>query len=370
MTRLITAMFDSRTAADAAAEQLARELMLDRAAIRVHGDDRGDTSSANRSDNDSEPGFWASLRDLFVPDEERTTYAEGMRRGAFLLSADIGEDQIDHAMDMLEAHGAVDLDNREAEWRASGWTGQSMSGESTPRETTTLPTSPEIGVAGTTREPIIARPGGAGGDFSNHPAPGSMTDEQGRIAGAGPVQTDKPATRPSATGRDTEEVIPVVEERMQIGKRDVERGRVRVRSYVVETPVSEQVTLRSENVKVERRTVDRAATPGDDLFRERTIEAVERGEEAVVAKETRVTGEVVLRKDTTERTETVQDTVRRTEIDVQDESGRTTPSSLGMGTATSPPDGTPGNPPGTMASRAADRTLGTDFSDKNKTRKP
>ncbi len=364
MTRMITAMFDSRAEADAAADHLVRDLLLNRAAVRVHGDgSRVDAPSA-ASVGEEDRGFWAALRDLFVPDEDRTTYAEGLRRGSFLVSAEVEEDQIDDAMDVLESHGAVDLENREAQWRASGWSGEYASDAAT-----TLPTSPEIGVAGTTNEPVIARPGGAGGDFSNHPAPGSMTNEQGRMAGAGNTAPMTPASgaaprRASATARD--EVIPLAEERVQIGKRDVERGRVRVRSYVVETPVNEQVTLHSENVEVERRAVDRAARPGDDLFRERTIEAVEHGEEAVVAKETRVTGEVVMRKDATERTETVQDTVRRTEVDVQDETGGKTPGA----TSASPPDGAPGNPPGTMASRAVDRTLGTDLSDKNKTRKP
>ena len=45
----------------------------------------------------------------------------------------------------------------------------------------------------------------------------------------------------------------------------------------------------------------------------------ERGEEAVVSKETRVTEELVIRKDVEERTETVSDTVRRTEVEVEDE---------------------------------------------------
>jgi hypothetical protein len=42
---------------------------------------------------------------------------------------------------------------------------------------------------------------------------------------------------------------------------------VRVRSYVVETPVEEQVTLQQERVHVERRPVDRPVGPGDDVFR-------------------------------------------------------------------------------------------------------
>ena len=96
---------------------------------------------------------------------------------------------------------------------------------------------------------------------------------------------------------------------------------MRVRSYVVETPVQEQVSLRQERVSIERRPVDRAAGAGDNLFRERTIEAEERAEEAVVAKEARVKEEVVIKKDATQRTETVSDKVRHTEVEVEDERG-------------------------------------------------
>jgi stress response protein YsnF len=95
---------------------------------------------------------------------------------------------------------------------------------------------------------------------------------------------------------------------------------VRVRSYVVETPVTESVNLREENVHVERRPVDRTATPGDEvLFKDRTIEMEERAEEAVVEKEARVREELVINKQVGERTETVSDTVRRTEVDIEDD---------------------------------------------------
>jgi stress response protein YsnF len=62
-------------------------------------------------------------------------------------------------------------------------------------------------------------------------------------------------------------------------------------------------------------------TGDENLFQERTIEAEERAEEAVVSKQTRVKEELVIRKDVEERTETVSDTVRRTEVDVEDERG-------------------------------------------------
>jgi stress response protein YsnF len=116
-----------------------------------------------------------------------------------------------------------------------------------------------------------------------------------------------------------EEAIPVVEEEVRVGKREVGGGRVRVRSYVTERPVEEQVQLREERVQVERRPVDRELSPGEASFQEKEIEAVERGEEAVVDKKARVTEEVGVRKDVDTRTETVRDTARKTEVEVEDE---------------------------------------------------
>jgi len=128
----------------------------------------------------------------------------------------------------------------------------------------------------------------------------------------------------AATGGGEEERIPIVEERLRVGMREAAHGRVRIRSYVVETPVEERVALREERVDIERRPADRPlATGDDDAFRERTVEATETAEEAVVSKEARVTEEVVVRKRAEERTETVSDTVRRTEVEVEDERGRT-----------------------------------------------
>src|SRR3954453_1791593 len=120
--------------------------------------------------------------------------------------------------------------------------------------------------------------------------------------------------------REGEEAIPVVEEQVRVGKREVGRGSVRVRSYVVERPVEEQVNLREERVSIERRPVDRELPPGTTPFQERTIEATERGEEAVVSKQARVVEEVGIRKDVDTRTETVRDSVRKTEVEVEDDS--------------------------------------------------
>ena len=128
--------------------------------------------------------------------------------------------------------------------------------------------------------------------------------------------TDDYATGGGAEG---EQVIPVVEEELIVGKREVDRGGARVRSYVTETPVHEQLRLREERVNVERRSVDRPVSDADDAFRERTIDVTATGEEAVVRKDARVVEEVVVSKTADTRVEDIDDTVRKTEVEVDDD---------------------------------------------------
>lgn len=126
------------------------------------------------------------------------------------------------------------------------------------------------------------------------------------------------------------ETIPVIKEELQVGKREVQTGGIRLKSRVVETPVQEEINLREEKVHVERTPVDRPASTSD--IREGTIELTETAEVPVVAKETRVVEEVSLNKEVTEKEETVTDTVRNTEVDVEDLTRKTnTESNTGFG---------------------------------------
>jgi uncharacterized protein (TIGR02271 family) len=227
---------------------------------------------------------------MFLPAEDRYAYAEGLRRGGFVLSVRSDDTNYTRVVDILDRDGAVDLDKQEASWRGEGWTGY----------------------AGET-------------DYPGEDEPAAASAATGRAS-----QTDLSALSSSETAASprmatatagTEEVIPVYEEQLRVGKRDVSHGRVRVRSYVVETPVNEQVRLRSESVQVERKPVDRPVTAVDELFQDRVIEAEERAEEAVVAKETRVKEELTLRKTTDDRTQDIRDTVRHTEVEIQDDRG-------------------------------------------------
>ncbi|WP_254368281.1 YsnF/AvaK domain-containing protein [Paracoccus sp. Z118] len=263
-------MFDSRMAADRAVSALKAAGIAD--VVLTGGENEGYGTRQYSVEDRSDRGFFESIGDLFFPEEDRHAYAEGLNRGGYLVTVrNIPDHQYETALDILDDEGAVDLDAREAEWRSEGWTGYGATG--------------------------AAATGAAASSYAG----------------------DRTAALDADL--DTEGKIDIVEEQVSIGKRQTEGGRVRVRSYVVETPVEQDVELRSERVHVERRPVDRPAGSGD--FQERSLEAREYVEAPVVQKEARVVEEIGLNKDVESHTETVRDTVRKTEVEIEDERGRT-----------------------------------------------
>ena len=226
-----------------------------------------------RSDLDS----WAAIKRHDVPDDDAHFYAEGLGRGHSILVIRGAAGEHDQVMQVLSRFDPIDIDDHAAQWRNSGWSG--------------------------------VHPGKAAWDARAQTSPASRT--------AAP------------TSGTREEIIPVFEEQLKVGKRVVEQGRVRVRVYTVEHPVQEGVNLREERVAVERRPVDRPAsdTPGE-AFQDRTIDVTTHREEPVIGKEARLKEEVVVRREGDERTETVRDSVRRTEVEVEDDRTKaTTPAS-------------------------------------------
>ena len=134
----------------------------------------------------------------------------------------------------------------------------------------------------------------------------------------------------SNTGNITgQTAIPIVEEELVVGKREVDRGGVRVYSHVVETPVSTDVTLRDEAINIERRAVNRPATAADFTTGTGSFELRASGEEAVVGKTSRVVEEVLIGKEATQRTEEINDSVRRTEVELEEIPGERTTTTAG-----------------------------------------
>lgn len=299
MSRTVTAFFDTREEAQAAQARL-QSSRIDAERIRIIDKTSniasGDSSSATSTDGENR-GFFSSLTNMFLPDEDAYSYSEGINRGGYLLCATVDENEADEAIRVLEESNSVDFESREQEWRGTGWGGY------------------------------------------DREAHGS----QYRLSGHGYSATDTPTTAGSIqqnqaldTSTDravAEEHIPLVEEELRVGKREVSRGGARVRSYVREVPVHESVTLRDEHVSVERRPVDQRIDPNSleagDLLRDREIEMTETHEEAVVAKEARVREELVVRKSAETHEEQIDDTVRRTEVEV-DENRAGTGSAFGF----------------------------------------
>ena len=215
-------------------------------------------------------GLAGALVNWGVPEEEAEFYTEGVRRGGTLVAVKSDENMVNEALRIMNHYGPVDVRERSSMWRSEGWTGMNTDTytDTTTRATTTTP----------------------------------MTT----------------GTRTDTRHVENEAAIPIVEEELRVGKREVEKGGVRVHSYLEEKPVQESVELREENVYVERRPVDRTVDPSTvDAFQERTYEVRERAEEVVAEKQARVVEEVVVGKKVDTHTETVSDTIRRTRVDVE-----------------------------------------------------
>ena len=220
-------------------------------------DVEGRAQIIDKSSLDNEEGS-SGFQRVPLSSEDRQAYGEGLNRGGFMLCAEVdGDEDADEIVSILEQTSSVDLDERQSAWRNEGW---------------------------------------AGGETSSGTSANVVEEQR----------------------------IPVVEEQLRVGKREEQRGGARVRSYVEERPVHETVSLREEHVNVERRAVDEPVATQDlnsDLLRDRTVEMRATSEEAVVAKEARVTEEVVIQKTASEHSEEIDDTVRSTRVEVDENGG-------------------------------------------------
>ncbi len=222
-------------------------------------------------------GLVGALTHIGVPKEHAEYYSEGVRRGGTLVTVSTDDAMAQRAVDILNGHGAVDIDERGAAYRTGGYTGYTE-------------TAAPYGADEITRERETYR------------TPPSAA----------------PAMNTGTTDVTGGTVIPVVEESLAVGKREVQRGGARIHTTITERPIEETVSLHEEHVTVDRRPVDRAATEGDMAFKEQNFAVTETSEVPVVAKEARVVEEVVVGKTATDRTETVRDTVRRTDVEVEE----------------------------------------------------
>lgn len=216
-------------------------------------------------------GFTGEARER----EIGAAYADAMNDGDTLLIVDVDEAMVDRTAALLNQYGAID-----------------------------------VGARSRTRQPIPAAPASRTVPITSQATMPGVITEQPTM----PVAVTKQTTVPVVVAEQT--TVPVIQEELEVGKRVVERGGVRVHSHIEEMPVEEVVRLREEHIEVERRVVDRPATPSE-TFKEVTIEMTETAEQPVVAKQARVVEEVVVGKTAEVREETIEDTVKRQDVEVE-----------------------------------------------------
>ncbi len=264
----VVAVFKNRTDAQAAVDDL-KTRGFDSEDIFLSSEGQNVYDTTQSSDEDTrhhEGGIKGWFKSVFgqEDDADRPYYEEAVSSGNVFVSVEAADDKIDAAADVLNRHNPIDV-------RSEG---------GRVEDTTASDTRTSTGATSSRKSPA--------------PAATSTTDA------------------------DQTKAIPVVKEELQIGKRTVLRGGVRVYSRVIEEPVEENINLRQEHVRVERNAANRPTTDADlQRGKEQVIEVKEYAEEPVVSKQSRVVEEVRVRKDAEERTEKVRDTVRHTEVRVE-----------------------------------------------------
>jgi uncharacterized protein (TIGR02271 family) len=204
---------------------------------------------------------WQKILGRNVSDQESSAYGRTVSSGGAVLTLRTPETDVDRALRILNAHGPMNLRDRFTSTQESAGSTQ----------------------ASTTR------------------ASSAMSDETGRKNAGG------------------EEVLRLAEEHIDVGKQQIASGKSRIRRFVTEKPVEQQVTLHEEHCEVIRREVtDPKLVDGKDIdWKDQTIEVSEMSERPVVTKTARIAEEVVIRRRGSDHVETIRDTVRRQQAEVE-----------------------------------------------------
>jgi uncharacterized protein (TIGR02271 family) len=286
MTKTVIGIFDDAKAAQNAYERLTaygftnQEIDLtDNTSL-----DRMDSSTdgADRSNDDFGDKVGRFFRNLFDDDNESERYSSAARSRTMVSVYADTMDRAERAAEVLDEAGAIDVNESVG--------GSEYSSGAYATGTNTLNQEENV---------------------SNR------------------FNADQSSSRLNADDSSSNRSIPVIEEELQVGKREVETGGMRVRSRIIDRPVEESLRLRHERVTVERNPVNRPATESDlETFREGEIEVRERAEVPVVNKQARVVEEINVRKDVEEHEEVVRDTVRKTDVEIDKIEGTTSEDGL------------------------------------------
>ncbi|MFB6326134.1 YsnF/AvaK domain-containing protein [Pantoea deleyi] len=260
----IVTLFDSAQQAEAAKRNLVKAGFSDRDISLISGERLQQEGHSVRH-----PSLWQRLFGHTVDQDQADVYTRAMDKGGVVLTLRTEEEKLARAMTILHSHDSVEVPSR-------------------------MQSSVEKG----TRAPGIDPT--AGKQFA-----GEINDSQAE------------PQRSSLTGDESEaDILRLAEEQVEVGKRLVSEGSTRVRRYTVTDSVSEDISLHEQHADIFRRSVNEPALAGEVDWSEKTVEVAETHEQPVINKTTHVKEEVVVRTEGSDRTETVNDTVRRQEVDI------------------------------------------------------
>lgn len=264
--------------------------------------DNVDISSDTRSPGklsagtEKKEGIKSFFKSLFGEGDEASNYSEVAERGCVVTVHTHTRDEAELAASILDQYGALDANERASYYRNNP-NAADMGSEAYRSDA-------DKGMEGYTSETSIGTE-----DYNYDPNRSSdayRTDVESEL---GDEDIDNPRAEAS---------MPVIEEQMEVGKREIERDRVTVRSRIIEKPVEENLRLRVEHIYVDREPADRPATAADmETFKEGVIEATETEEVPIVKKVAKVVEDVNVRKEVEERGKTIRESVKKQDINVE-----------------------------------------------------
>jgi uncharacterized protein (TIGR02271 family) len=231
-------------------------------ALEAAGFSSGDISLLNRdaltNTDVNDASLWHRLFGRDIGESQSSVYSRAIETGGAVLTLRLPESDVPRAMKILDVHPPSNLNETSGAWEAA----------STPSSKAVVP------------PPVSPR-----------------------------------LSSTVTTGK--EEVLRLAEEHLDVGKRQVETGRARVRRFVIEEPVESQVTLHEEHAALLRRPAADTRALKDIDWTDKTIEITETAEQAVVNKTAHIAEEVVVRREGSDHVETVRDKIRRQQVEIE-----------------------------------------------------
>ena len=260
----VVAVFDTRAHADAAVKALQAGGFAN-ADISIFDENRLASGKKTIPAGVKEAGLWQRLFGDDVYEHEATVYHQTVDEGGVVVSARVMDNEVAHAVAILDLHHPVDVHDRAA---TSGI------------------------------------------------APATHIEAIEKKIDAMPLTAHQQVAVSPKLAEAHDGILRLAEEQLEVGKRLVETGRTRIRRFITEREASADVTLHDEHAEVLRRAISDPKYTGEIDWADDEIEAVETAEHALSNKTARIVEEVSLKKIGTDRVETVKEKLRRQQAEV------------------------------------------------------